>query len=311
MAPLISIVIPLYNKQSSIGRTIESILRQTYSNYEIIIIDDGSTDGSLEIVKKYADSHIGIINQENAGVSVARNRGVKESKGEFISFLDADDEWKEDYLELQVKMIQDYPDCDVFATAYESKDGLNQITPTIYRGLRFKGQMGFLDNYFEVASISNPPIWTSAVVVRKNAIMSIGGFPEGVTSGEDLLTWARLACKYKIVFSKKICAIYNLGEGYDYANLPPRRQDKGDPVGKGLKELYRVNPGVKGLRTYIAHWHKMRASVAIRYGEKWETINESMKSLFYNPLSFKIYPFLVLSILPKSIRSRIIMKYKE
>ena len=152
-------------------------------------------------------------------------------------------------------------------------------------------------------------MWTSAVIVKKSAIQSIGGFPVGIKSGEDLLTWARLACKYSIAYTQKSQAIYNLGEGYNKKNLPPRRQDKGDPVGKNLVELYKKYPKTLGMRTYISHWHKMRASVAIRYGEKMETVEEIIKGLYYNPLNYKLALFLLLIITPNRIRKTIISKY--
>lgn len=307
---MISVLIPLYNKEKQIEQTIQSILKQSFQNYEIIIIDDGSTDHSIEEVKKIADSRIRLIHQSNAGVSAARNRGIKEARGEYIAFLDADDVWKPDYLKTQYELTLKYPGCSVFASNYEFKDSQGKVTPTIIRKLSFKGIDGILSNYFEVASCSHPPLWTSAVMVKKSAIQSIGGFPIGIKSGEDLLTWARLACKYSIAYTKISQAIYNLGEGYIKKNLPPRRQDKGDPVGKSLVELYKKYPKTRKMKAYISHWHKMRASVAIRYDERIETIYEVLQSLRYNIRNTKVMPFLILALLPKKLRYTIISHYK-
>lgn len=306
---MISIVIPLYNKEQGIASTLQTVLKQTYQDFEIVIVNDGSTDHSVEEVKKVTDPRIRLIHQNNAGVSAARNRGIEESKGEYIAFLDADDEWKFDYLKTQYELTQKYPECNVFACNYEFKDTQGKVTPTIIRKLPFKGEDGILSNYFEIASYSHPPLWTSAVMIKKNAIQFIGGFPVGIKSGEDLLTWARLACKYSIAYTKISQAIYNLGEGYNKKNLPPRRQDKGDPVGKNLVELYKKHPKTLGMRTYISHWHKMRASVAIRYGEKMETLEEIIKGLYYNLLNYKLALFLLLIITPNRIRKTIISKY--
>ena len=167
-----------------------------------------------------------------------------------------------------------------------------------------------LSNYFEVACCSHPPLWTSAVVVRKTALQAIGGFPVGVKSGEDLLTWARLSMKGQIAFCKRSLAIYNLGEGYDYTHLPPRRQDRNDPVGRSLLQLYKSHPSVIGLRHYISHWHRMRASVAIRFGERWETVREVMIGLYYNPLNVRLMMFFLLAICPAKIRHIIISRYQ-
>lgn len=306
---MISVVIPLYNKEQSIASTLQTVLKQTYQDFEIVIVNDGSTDHSVEEVAKVTDPRIRLIHQNNAGVSAARNRGIDEARGEYIAFLDADDEWKPDYLKTQYELTQKYPECSVFACNYEFKDTQGKVTPTIIKKLPFKGEDGILSNYFEVASCSHPPLWTSAVLIKKNAIQSIGGFPTGIKSGEDLLTWARLACKYHITYTKTSQAIYNLGEGYNKKNLPPRRQDKGDPVGKNLVELYKKNPQICGMKAYISHWHKMRASVAIRYDEKKETVYEVYQSLKYNILNIKIMPFLILALIPQKLRHIIISHY--
>ena len=299
---MISVVIPLYNKEKSIISTLQTVLKQTFQNFEIIIVDDGSTDYSVEEVNKVMDNRIRLIHQINAGVSAARNRGIEEAKGEFIAFLDADDEWKPEYLETQYKLAQKYSECSVFACNYEFKDIEGNITSTIIKKLPFVEKEGILSNYFEVASCSHPPLWTSAVMVKKDAIQLIGGFPVGVKSGEDLLTWAKLFCKYSILYNTIPYAIYNLGGRYDKKHLPPRRQDKGDPVGKNLLQLYKEYPQKLGMRAYISHWHKMRASVAIQYGDRLETIQETIKGLYYNPFNYKLIVFLLLAIIPFNIR---------
>lgn len=307
---MITVVIPLFNKEKQIAKTLQSVFAQTYNNYEIIIVNDGSTDGSAEVVESINDPRIRLIHQQNAGVSAARNRGIAEANGKYIALLDGDDEWKPTYLETIVRLIKKYPECDVFATNYEFKNTNGKTTPTIINHLPFKGNDGILSNYFKVASTSHPPICSISVTAKKEAFESIGGFPIGIKSGEDLLTWARLAHRYSIAYSIKSQAIYNLGEGYDFSKLPPRRQDVGDPVGVELKRLYNNKPNTTGLRKYIAHWHKMRASVAIRYGDKKETLTESFRSLKYNPRNYKVLPFIILSLIPKSIRKKIIALHK-
>lgn len=303
---MISVVIPLYNKEKQIAHTLQTVLNQTFKDFEIIIVNDGSTDNSVSEVEKIQDSRIKIIHQANAGVAAARNHGIEDSSYELISFLDADDEWKPTYLETQYHLSQKYPDCDVFACNYEFQDNTGTITNTTIKKLPFNGSDGILSNYFEIAACSHPPLWTSAVMARKDALNSIGGFPFGVKSGEDLLTWAKLVTKYKVAYCTKPLSIYRIDNEF----IPPRRQDIGDPVGKGLIELlHAYNPPY--LRQYISHWHKMRASVAIRFGEKKETLKESFLALYYNPLNYKILPFFVLPILPDKICKRIIRHHKS
>lgn len=307
---MISVVIPLYNKEKQIAATLRSVFNQTFQDFEVVIVNDGSTDSSVSVVESLGDSRIRLINQKNSGVSAARNRGIDEAKGELIAFLDADDEWKQEYLETQMSLVRKYPQCDVFATNYEFRDETGKVTSTIIRKLPFQGETGILTNYFEVASCSHPPICSISIMVRRVAIKLVGGFPIGVNSGEDLLTWARLACRYKIAYSQHVFAVYNLGEGYDFRNLPPRRQDDDDPVGKVLVGLWKQLPRTKGLRKYIGHWHKMRSSVALRYGERWETIKEALLCLKYNPISYKVCPFIALALLPEGMRNYLIRKAK-
>lgn len=306
---MISVVIPLYNKEKQIERTLRSLQTQTYSDFEVIIIDDGSTDNSVKEVEQFNDPRIRLIQQPNTGVSAARNRGIAEATGDFIALLDADDEWKPEYLGTQLSLTKKYPECNVFVCNYEIRDINGKVYPTIIRKLPFKTEDGVLSNYFEVASCSSPPICSISIMVKKGVIESAGGFPIGIRSGEDLLTWARLACNHSIVYYKIPLAIYNVSDGYDKKNLPPRRQDKGDPVGKELIELYHKYPKIQGMRKYISHWHKMRASVAIRYGDRIETIREVFISLKYNMLNIKVMPFIFLALLPKRIRHKIISMY--
>lgn len=296
---MISVVIPLYNKEQSIASTLQTVLNQTYQDFEIVIVDDGSTDHSVGEVTKMTDPRIRLIHQENAGVSAARNRGIEEAKGEYIAFLDADDEWKSDYLKTQYELTQKYPECSVFACNYEFKDGQGKITSTIIRKLPFKSEDGILSNYFEVASCSHPPICSITIMVKKNAIQSIGGFPVGIKSGEDLLTWARLAVNGKIAYAKQAYAVFNV-EGYSISEKPKRIPAEQDIVGQELKALLKAHPS-KGLRLYNALWHKMRSSIYLRLKMRKKSIREALISIRYNPLNYKLYIYIVLNLLPVKI----------
>ena len=108
---LVSVIIPLYNKARYIKRAVQSVLNQTFENFELIIVDDGSTDESLEIVRGITDDRLRVIQQANAGPGAARNRGMDESSGEFLAFLDADDEWTPHFLERTVLVLKEQPEC--------------------------------------------------------------------------------------------------------------------------------------------------------------------------------------------------------
>ena len=228
---MISVVIPLYNKEKQIACTLQSVFEQTFQNFEIVIVDDGSTDNSVEEVEKFDDSRIRLIHQTNAGVSAARNRGIEEASGELIAFLDADDVWMPEYLATQYGLYQKYPECSVYACNYEFRDSEGKVTPTIIRKLPFEGEDGILSNYFEVASCSHPPICSISIMVKKMAIQAIGGFPLGIKSGEDLLTWARLAVSGAIVYSRKSLAVFVRDEGLFNKDQQLRVPEKEDIVG--------------------------------------------------------------------------------
>lgn len=298
---LISIVIPLYNKESSIRKTLQSIFHQTYQHFEIIIVDDGSTDNSSAIVESYNDPRIRLIKQDNAGVSSARNKGIQHSKGDYVAFLDADDEWDNDYLERHIDLIKRFSECSLFSINYRFKYLDGKIENTTLNGLSCQAA-AVMDNYFVVASKSHCPIWTSSVVIRKNALLAIGGFPVGVTSGEDLLTWAKLAVKYRICFDKRPGATYNIPVPFNCKNIVGRPHDKIDIVGQELSKLYVQHKDILGLRRYVSFWYKMRASVSLRRGQISTARNECFQSLKYNVLNLKSMAILIISLLPRNLQ---------
>lgn len=128
--PFFSVVIPLYNKQNYIKETIKSVLNQTFQDFEIVIVNDGSKDDSVKVVESIQDDRIKLVHQENSGVSVARNMGIKEANAKYIAFLDADDLWLPEFLQTIYELIQNFPDAGLYATAYKKsilKNALNSI----------------------------------------------------------------------------------------------------------------------------------------------------------------------------------------
>lgn len=306
---MISVVIPLYNKEKQIACTLQSVFEQTFQNFEIVIVDDGSTDNSVEEVEKFDDSRIRLIHQTNAGVSAARNRGIEEASGELIAFLDADDVWMPEYLATQYGLYQKYPECSVYACNYEFRDSEGKVTPTIIRKLPFEGEDGILSNYFEVASCSHPPICSISIMVKKTAIQAIGGVPLGIKSGEDLLTWARLAVSGVIAYSRKSLAMFIRDEGLFNKDQQLRVPEKEDIVGQELKKLYNINRHIIGLNKYVALWHKMRTRIFIDKKDRRKAIKECLISMKYN-MNVKILVFLVLIFLPSSF-SRKVFKFSN
>lgn len=304
---MISVIIPLYNKEQQIEETLKSVLDQSFERFEIVIVDDGSTDTSVEKVLMFRDPRIRLIRQENAGVSAARNRGVAEARFDFVSFLDADDCWKPNYLQTQYELSQKYPQCDVFACNYEFVHPDGSVHPTIIRKLKITGQDGILDNYFEVASCSHPPLWTSAVMVRKVALQQIGVFPVGIRSGEDLLTWTKLACQYQIAYSLPPQSQYVQLSSSSYAP-PPDIASINDSVSLELGKLfssYSKDKRYKYMTGYLAFWYKMRSRINLSLGNRRAAIAYAVASLRCH-ITFKPVVFIVLALMPKFITSKFI-----
>ncbi len=305
----ISVVIPLFNKAGAVQRTIESVLKQSVLPTEIIVVNDGSTDGSEQVVEKLNHPLIRLVQQSNAGVSAARNKGIEMAKGEWIAFLDADDIWDPLFLETISSLHTGYPRAVVLATAYLYEDHLQNRKPVSLNALSFAGERGLLNNYFEVASVSNPPICSSAVVVKRRTMLDVGGFPVGVTAGEDLLVWAILASRFEIAYSTRPLSVFVLDPAHSYAGKPTRIPADVDIVGKRLKGLFKSDPDTLGLGSYIAHWHKMRASVYLRLGKRLKSVVQVFKSLRFAPYQPKLYTYLLLTVLPTSVANRVFKRF--
>lgn len=200
-----TVVIPLYNKGEHIVQALKSVLNQSYKDFEVIVVDDGSTDNSLELARQVVSPKIRFFQQENQGVSVARNVGIENAGGEYISFLDADDVWHEDYLETMNSLTEKFPQSDIFVTAYEilMKDGKKNISAQL------EPEMGCLDSYWKTLKEKYDFVWTSATTIRRATLEKAGMFRPGEKIGQDLDMWSRVArINPKVAYSSKICVTY-------------------------------------------------------------------------------------------------------
>ncbi len=199
--PTISIIIPVYNGKATILETIASVQQQTFSDIEIIVINDGSTDSTLELLKSIQDERLKIFSYENGGLPVARNRGISHATGEFIAFLDADDMWTPDKLELQLAALQQHPEAGVAYSwtyfkydeeEYSYADESSFFEGDVYADLLVRN---FLHNG------SNP-------LIRRQAIESVGFFDPTLKSCEDWEFYLRLAVNWDFVLVRKAQIIY-------------------------------------------------------------------------------------------------------
>jgi glycosyltransferase involved in cell wall biosynthesis len=205
----ISVIIPLYNKARYIARAIESVVRQTINVCEIVIIDDGSTDDGVLIARAINTPIMKIVKQENSGVSLTRNNGIQLSQGEYVAFLDADDEWHPNFLESIAKIIKNYPNAGIYATAYEKLRPNGNRAAARYKYIPPPPWEGILPSYFKAAAYGDPPVCASAVCVPRKVFDKVGLFNEGRRMGEDLDLWGRIALHYPVAFTWKTGAIYH------------------------------------------------------------------------------------------------------
>ena len=204
--PTISVIIPTYNAERTILETIASVQQQTFSDFELIIINDGSTDRTLELLNTVSDPRFKIFSYENGGPSVARNHGIAHATGKFIAFLDADDLWTRDKLELQLAALLQHPEAGV---AYSWSYFMDNQGKSFHLGepILFQG------NVYAQLLVMNFIPNGSSTLVRKQAIESVGEFDPTPKSAEDWDYWLRLAACWPFVVVPKPQIFYRLSLG--------------------------------------------------------------------------------------------------
>lgn len=198
----ISVVIPLYNKEKSVKRTIDSVLMQEYLPSEIIVVNDGSTDQSLQIVKDIQSPLIRIIDKNNEGVSKARNVGFENAQHSWIALLDGDDVWMPNHLQILRELIIAFPKNMFFTTSFS----INELNT-----LNNKNDKGYLvENYFKTFNEKSFVVNSSTAFINKECFNNNFEFDESLKCGEDIEYWLRLFKKYQLVKSDQVTSIYKM-----------------------------------------------------------------------------------------------------
>lgn len=191
---MISVVIPLYNKAHIVLDTIQTVLNQEFKDFEVIIVDDGSTDGGLDLIKRnFSDSRLRFVTQKNEGVSSARNNGAKVASFDYIAFLDADDQWHPHYLKIMADEIRKYPYVGMFTSGGLVQDK-EHVTYRLAR--KYLGHHGKID-WFESPFVFSH---TSSTIVKKSLFIQEGGFPLGMRCLEDFALFNKLALASGVVY---------------------------------------------------------------------------------------------------------------
>ena len=206
--PRISVVIPLYNKAASVSRAVGSVLAQDMPDFELLVIDDGSTDGSAECIAGITDSRLRIVRQANAGAAAARNVGIALAQAELIAFLDADDLWLPGFLSGVLGLHARFPHALAFATGYVVQNPGAPRRLAEFSRVPLAPEGGLIASWFEAIAAGANPVWSSAVALPRAVLMRLGGFPAGVRLYEDLHLWARVAIDGPIAYVPQALSVY-------------------------------------------------------------------------------------------------------
>ncbi|MBN3895829.1 MAG: glycosyltransferase [Nostoc sp. NOS(2021)] len=215
--PIISVIIPAYNSEKTIKETIQSVLNQNFTDFELIVINDGSQDSTLEVVTQIQDPRIKVFSYSNAGGNVSRNRGLDRAGGEFVSFLDADDLWTPDKLQSQLKALQENVTAKV---AYSWTDYIDENSEIVLSGKRINVN----ENVYEKLLLNNFLENGSNPLICRKALITLGGFDESLSAAQDWDMWLRLASKFDFICVPSVQILYRISANSISSNLV--RQEK-------------------------------------------------------------------------------------
>jgi len=299
-APLVTVIIPTYNRAHLLNRAIRSVLSQTFQDWELIVVDDGSTDNTEEIVKGFSDSRLHYIRHKvNCGAPAARNTGIKMAQGDYIAFLDSDDEWLPEKLEKQLKIFENSEDevgvVYTGAVFIDEETGKVRIKKPWAKGKIFLEELAF-----------NPVGSTSRVMVKRECFDKCGGFDEEMESNEDWEIWIRLAEHYNFNYVEEPLVRYF--EHKDSLSAQPDRLVAGY---KKLWAKYGIERQKRWIRTlhYFRLGHRLCYYGAMRVGREY-----LLKAILTQPWQIKYSIAYLLSLLGQKFYREIaftIAKYTQ
>ncbi|MBO5892980.1 MAG: glycosyltransferase family 2 protein [Alistipes sp.] len=291
----ISVIIPLYNKVTTIEQTLRSVARQSAQPLEIIVVDDGSTDGSAEVVAAMDLPQVKVVRQSNQGVSAARNRAIEMAQGEWIALLDGDDYWLDEYLENVERVIEKFPESGAIGTAFVVDDGKRLVlgdTPH---------KEGVVDFFSE--SMQRYVLIPSATVVRRDLALAMGGFPVGMRMAEDQYLWTKIARIAQIVFSPRPLVVYSRVAENRSATIYQAEQTT-----HSLEELYDRSADEIS-NEYVARVALGKALVESARGGT-AAAQRALEFFAYNKLSARLaFKVRVLNALPAKVRPMVLGMY--
>jgi len=288
--PKVSVVIPTYNAAQYIGETVESVLNQSYKEYEIVVVNDGSTDNTEQVLQKYGN-RIRYIKQTNGGEGAARNRGIREAHGEWVAFLDADDLWLPHKLKVQMEFAAQHPDVDLIYGDASSFDINGVLTKSMFKERR--PYEGYVINNLLVENF----VPVLSVIVRKKCLEKSGLFKEGMKHCTDYEMWLRCAKFFKFGYVNEVIVSYRIHE-------------KG--ISQNIEEMHKahlsiLNTALKDMKIPYATAARIRGFNYFKFGyvcfeKKHKDASKNFfLSILNNPFYLKGWVYLFLSILPNAV----------
>ena len=275
MTARISVVIPTYQMAGYVGEAIESVLRQSYAAHEIVVVDDGSTDDTLQVLDRFAEL-IRIIRQPNAGVSLARNRGAAEASGEWIAFLDADDTWLPRKLEIQIDRLVARASVVASFTEATVVDEVNDTT----RELRYRNELDMTSTLLLHGCVIGN---NSSVVVRRSMLLGLGGYDTQLSQSADWDLWLRLAQRGSFDLVKEPLVRYRVHGSSMSRDIGLLEADTRRVLDKFFSSAHRVGKYAKLRRSAYAHNYAVLAGSYLHAGQLGSSLRCLGRSALYHP----------------------------
>jgi glycosyltransferase involved in cell wall biosynthesis len=299
LVPNVSVVIPTYNCAAFLPAAIESVLAQTYKDFEILVVDDGSTDATSEVIAPYLD-RVQFIRQENKGVPAARNVGIRASRGEFIAWLDADDVWLPDKLELQMLSFAD-PEVMMAYSDFSVKysDGQTLLSYLAQQPLACEGYI--VDNY-----VQSRFLFPSTMVLRRDSMERCGFFDEEMLVCEDLELFARISLHGKVAWSRRPLTVRYEGTH----NLTSKSERIVHYTILALTKVLAKEPDMprsarRAIDRELGKHYQWRAHAALQRAERSVACADALRAIRLDPTSLRaVVPTLIASLLPGRIYRR-------
>jgi len=310
--PLISVVVPVFNGEKTIKETIESVLKQTFTDFELIVINDGSQDLTVEVVEKIQDSRIQVYSYPNAGLAASRNRGIERSTGEYIAFIDADDLWTPDKLEAQFNALKSHPEA---AVAYSWTDYIDEYSQFLGKG----GHTTVNGNIYPHLLLTDLLENGSNPLIRKQAFIEVGNFDESLSAAEDWDMLLRLAIRYHFIAVSSPQVLYRISSNSMSFNVLQQERESLKVIERAFNQApeslqYLKKPSLANLYKYLTYKslegtpQQKKGLVAARMLSS--AVKNDLSLLQAKVIGKVVFKILVMVLLPPDLAQRVITKFK-